>query len=130
MREYIRRCKEAYSTGGSKIEYVRHVLLEFEDPGRRELVWRGTKALIDLSRDQRRGKFIPMHSIRLLSGVTKCQSKTAGLWPWLERHADVIEREQGEGAYRIKSEFYDAMQQVFNNPSQVAYEGAAAGPSR
>lgn len=61
MREYIRRCKEAYSTGGSKIEYVRHVLLEFEDPGRRELVWRGTKALIDLSRDQRRGKFIPMH---------------------------------------------------------------------
>lgn len=58
-------------------------------------------------------KFIPIHSVRLLSGIRKGQSKTAGLWPWLERHAGVIEREEGQGGYRIKNEFYDAMKQVF-----------------
>jgi hypothetical protein len=113
MREYIRRCKEAYCAGGSELEYVQRVLSESEDPGRQDLVRRGTRVLIDLSKSQGRDKFIPIHSVRLLSGIRKGQSKTAGLWPWLERHADVIEREKGQGAYRIKREFYDAMEEVF-----------------
>ena len=113
MREYIRRCREAYYAGGSELEYVQRVLSESEDPARQDLVRRGTKVLIDLSKEQGRDKFIAIHSIRLLSGIRKGQSKTAGLWPWLERHADVIEREEGRAAYRVKNEFYDAMQQVF-----------------
>jgi hypothetical protein len=113
MREYIRRCKEAYRAGGSELEYVQRVLSESEDPARQALVRRGTKVLIDLSKSQGRDKFISIHSVRLLSGIRKGQSKTAGLWPWLERHADVIERGKGQGAYRIKREFYDAMEEVF-----------------
>ena len=113
MREYIRRCREAYSAGGAGLEYIQCVLAESEDPARQDLIRRGAKVLIKLSNEQGRDKFIPIHSIRLLSGISKGQSKTAGLWPWLERHADVIEREEGQGAYRTKSEFYDAMAEVF-----------------
>ncbi len=113
MREYIRRCREAYYAGGSELEYIQCVLLESEDPARQDLVRRGTKALLNLSYKQGRDKFIPIHSIRLHSGIRKGQSATAGLWPWLERHADVIEREKSQGSYRIKSEFFEAMEQVF-----------------
>jgi len=113
MRGYIRRCREAYSAGGSKLEYIQCVLSESEDPARQDLVRQGTKALVDLSNEQGQDKFISIHGIRLLSGIRKVHSATAGLWPWLERHADVIEKEEGQGAYRIKIEFYDAMEQVF-----------------
>ena len=113
MREYIRACREAYRAGGTELEYVQGVLSEFEDPARQDLVRRGTKVLIDLSKSRGRDKFIPIHSVRLLSGIRKGESKTAGLWPWLERHADVIEKEEGQGAYRIKREFYDVMEEVF-----------------
>lgn len=95
------------------MEYVQGVLSEFEDPARKDLVRRGTKVLIDLSKERGRDKFIPIHSVRLLSGIRKGQSKSAGLWPWLERHANVVEKEEGQGAYRIKWEFYDAMKEVF-----------------
>src|ERR687892_1891301 len=112
MREYIKRCKEAYCAGSSELEYVQRVLSESEDLARQDLVRRGSKALIDLSKAEGRDEFIPIHRVRLLSGIRKGQSKTAGLWPWLERHADVIEREKGQGAYRIKREYYDAMEEV------------------
>jgi hypothetical protein len=46
----------------------------------------------------------------LESGKAKVKLPACG---WLERHADVIEREKGQGAYRIKREFYDAMEEVF-----------------
>ena len=113
MRGYIRGCREAFSAGGSTLEYIQCVLSESEDLARQGLVRQGTKALVDLSNEQGRDKFISIHSIRLLSGIRKVQSATAGLWPWLERHADVIEKEEGHGAYRIKSEFYDAMEQIY-----------------
>ena len=113
MREYIRGCWEAYRAGGTELEYVQGVLSEFEDPARKDLVRRGTKVLIDLSKEQGRDKFIPINSVRLLSGIRKGQSKSAGLWPWFERHADVIEKQEGQGAYRIKREFYDVMEEVF-----------------
>jgi hypothetical protein len=93
MREHIRRCKDAYCAGGSELEYVRRVLSESEDPARQDLVRRGTKVLIDLSKSQGRDKFISIHSVRLLSRIRQGQSKSAGLWPWLERPAVVIERE-------------------------------------
>jgi hypothetical protein len=122
MREYIKRCREAYCAGGSELEYVQGVLSESEDPARQDLVRRGTKVLLELSKVQGRDKFISIHSVRLLSGIRKGQSKTAGLWPWLERNADVIEREEGQGAYRIKNEFYDAMVEVFRE-AQTHYSG-------
>lgn len=109
------RPQNVYLQKGSELEYVQRVLLEPEDSGRQDLVRRGTMALLDLSLKEERGTFIPIHRVRMLSGIWKAQSKTAGLWPWLEGHTGVIEKKEGQRAYRIKDRFYDAIRLALSN---------------
>ncbi|PKB57049.1 MAG: hypothetical protein BZY73_05255 [SAR202 cluster bacterium Casp-Chloro-G3] len=58
------------------------------------------------------GKFFTREEIREMAGFTpEDKYKGTGLWPWFRHQADVIEQEPGRKgkAYRIKTEFYDAM---------------------
>ena len=115
MREYVKKCRNAYASGVSELEYVRCVL---ENASGREigenLVWRGTKALVELSVERGLGQFITIEEIRLRSGIQRGQTPTAGLWPWLDGSADVVQKKPGYRAYKIRREFYQAMQQLFN----------------
>ena len=119
MLRYVERCLMAYRAGGSRLEYCRCVLSEAEQNarGKKGLVRRGTQALFELSKQHGRDRFIPIDDIRSHSGIRKNQTPTAGLWPWLDKQADVIEQEKGLRAYRINTEFYEAMEHLFTDSS-------------
>ena len=113
MLKYVKDCKMKY-VRGSEVEYVKCVLLGICDCQRDEkVVIRATKALLELSKEQGRDRFISRKDIVSRAGFERYKGPgSAGLWPWLKKNADVVEKE--EGRYRIRNEFYSAIEQVLS----------------
>ena len=125
MREYVRNCRDAYRAGGSAEEYVRCIFREALKREREEkLVMRGTWALVELSGRRGANDYIPANAIKEFAGIRGTgkggRSASGGLWPWLEREANVVEEQSVTKAYRIRREFYQAMQQLFDTPASTA----------
>jgi len=116
MPEYVKHIWSAYLSGLLELRsrYVRDVILEARRLQRDEdLVWRGTKALVELSSERGPDQWITIKEIRQRSGITPKQSATSGLWPWLGGGAEVIQKKEGTRAYCIHSDFHQAMELVF-----------------
>ncbi len=120
MAEYAKQCREAYDAGGlSKLDFVRCVLRKASENARdKDLVWKRTKALVELSIKPGGTDFILLKTLRSSSGIDT--SATSGLWPWLKGRADVIEKKEGSREYHIRDEFLEAMQQALGVETQVS----------
>ena len=122
MLGYVKHCWSAYLGGLLELRsrYVRDVVLEARRLQRDEdLVWRGTKALVELSSERGTDQWITIKEIRQRSGITPKQSATSGLWPWLRSGAEVIRKKEGTRACCIHSDFRQAMELVFR-PSAIS----------
>jgi len=112
MLEYVEACK---------VQYVKCVLLGAKDHAKDEgLSERGIKALFNLSKERGRDAFIPINDIYLRSGIEPNQSGSAGLWLWLvdKTNAGIVERLESQRAYRIRKEFYRAVERVLSEYAQ------------
>ena len=122
MLGYVKHYWSAYLGGLLELRsrYVRDVVLKARRLQRDEdLVWRGTKALVELSSKRGTDQWITIKEIRQRSGITPKQSATSGLWPWLGSGAEVIRKKEGTRAYCIHSDFRQAMELVFR-PSAIS----------
>ena len=120
MRKYVKEHWQHYLAGlfDLRLKYVRSILEGAEREADEEhLVLNGTEALVKLSLEREPGEFIPIEEIYARSGIEERQSKSAGLWPWLEREAKVVEKGRGSRVFRIRSEFWEAMVRLFAGPS-------------
>jgi hypothetical protein len=115
---------------GCKVEYVKNLLLgarahaKYKKDEGGELLERGLRALYELSKKEGRDKFIPAKRILELAGIRPNQTITAGLWNWLDEWgvkgrpkfgAGIVEKAEGhDRKYRIRKEFYQAVEQVLS----------------
>jgi hypothetical protein len=110
MLKYVEECKKS-NVRGNKIEYVKCVLRGIKDNENKEkVVRRATKALLELSKDPE--CFVSRGDILSQAGFKRYNGPSSGLWPWLEKNADVIEKAKDSRAYRVRKEFRLAMAQV------------------
>ncbi|HAS28421.1 MAG TPA: hypothetical protein DCR59_04590 [Dehalococcoidia bacterium] len=116
MLVYVKHCKEKY-TKGNEDAYIRCLLSGIKrNEGEEKVVRRATKAILDLSRQQGRDAFISITDILSRAGFERYRG--SGLWPWLKKNADVIEKYEGCRAYRIKKEFYSIIDQMYTEIGQ------------
>ena len=107
-----------------KVKYVKCVLSGArEHPGDQHLLRSGIRGLLELSRKRGRDAFVEIEDIYEVSGIKPAQSITAGLWAWLDAFgsepslvfgAGIVEKAGGRRAYRVKKEFYQAVEQAFS----------------
>lgn len=110
MLSYVAECRQTYIKG-NEVEYVECVIKGAMKHERNEkVVRRGTKALLQLSKAQGRDAFISRKQINLQAGF-KHYHRT-GLYVWLKGEADVVEKAKGQTAYRIRDEFYRAIDEA------------------
>jgi len=121
MRNYVKKLRDPYLAGISslRLEYVQSILNGAESHEREsQSVRLGTRCLVELSREAGPGAYITREELISKSGM-ESDSATAGLWVWLKNNADVVEEEpgtpRGSGAFRIRPEFYEAMQALFTH---------------
>jgi len=114
MLEYVKDCKMKY-VRGNEVEYVKCVFSGICNHQRdEEVVKRATKALLELSKEQGRDRFTSRKAILSRAGFERYKGPNSGLWPWLKKNADVIEQEEGRRRYRIRNEFYLAIEQALS----------------
>ena len=77
---------------------------------REYVVKKATKALINLTRDRRERGLdtpIPLKDIQQHAGILG----TTGIWPWIKKNgADVVRKEPGLQAFKIRDEYCIAME--------------------
>lgn len=111
-----------------KVKYVKCVLSGArERPGDQDLLRGGIRALLELSRKRGRDAFVEIEDIYEVSRINPTQSITAGLWAWLDGFgsepslvfgAGIVEKAGGRRAYRIRKEFYQAVERAFSEYAQ------------
>jgi hypothetical protein len=117
MKEYVKKCHNTFLRGllAVRLKFVQDVLFEARLHQRGDdLVWRATKALVELTSERETGEFITFEEIRKRSGIDRGQTPSTGLWPWLQHEAEVVQKMEGSRSYRISSDFVEAMQSLFN----------------
>ena len=121
MLKYVEDCLAQYRMDGSKSRLVECILQganqEAEKKGDgKYLVYNGTKALVHLSRGPGGERPITIDAIKNRGG--RDLGPTGGLWPWLSKiGADVLVKISSPMAFRIRPEFYEAMQALFLDDS-------------
>lgn len=112
-----------------KAEYIESLVSGAPGYARSEhLMVRGIRTLFELSKKRGRDEFIPEKEIRDLAGIRSNQTITAGLWNWLTEWgvkarpnfgAGIVERAEGHSRkYRIRKEFYQAVERVLSEHAQ------------
>jgi hypothetical protein len=111
-----------------KVKYLKCVLSGArEHPGDQDLLRSGIGALLELSKKRGRDAFVEIEDIYEVSKINPAQSITAGLWAWLDGFgsepslvfgAGIVEKAGGRSAYRIRKEFYRAVEQAFSEYAQ------------
>ena len=121
MKKYVKKHHDPYVAEDLKLKlaYVRSILKEAENNEREEKLIRiGTRCLVELSLEAGRDTYITREELLSKSGMARNRA-TAGLWVWLKSDADVVEEKSGTPpgirAFRIRPEFYDAMQALFTD---------------
>lgn len=110
MLKYVEECRKSY-VRGNEVEYVKCILRGIKDHEDQEkVVRRATKALLKLSKNPE--CFVSRGDILSRAGFEHYNGPSSGLWPWLEKNADVIEKAKDCRAYRVRKEFRLAMAQV------------------
>lgn len=110
MLKYVEECRKSY-VRGNEVEYVKCVLRGIKaHEDQEKVVRRATKALLELSKDPE--CFVSRGDILSRAGFERYNGPSSGLWPWLERNADVIEKAKDCRAYGVRKEFRLAMAQV------------------
>ena len=112
MAEWIEECKA---------KYVKYLLagalvhVKYTEAEGGELSERGLRALYKLNKKEKeeRDKFISAKRIKERAGIDSSQT-SAGMWNWLD--AGIVEKrvEGGERKYRIRKEFYQAVERVLS----------------
>ena len=113
MPKYSKECWKNYLADGDAERLVKCIFSEAQKAavlkGDEEyLVYKGSKALIELSQERARDVFVSRTEIRSRAEIESRQSDSAGLWPWF-KGAEVVEQKRGPTEYKIKGEFFDAM---------------------
>lgn len=113
MSDYVGKCWEDYLSHRSPVMYVRCVFDEAKKRAKgKDLISKATKALVELSRKKSPDDFISLQELQQYAGITRTTS--TGLWIWLKGPAAVVEKQPGVRAYRIRNEFYEAFQRLFD----------------
>jgi hypothetical protein len=117
MLDYVQKSRLRYPPAQFPVEFVRCVFEEARKRDRgKEQVYRGTKALVELIQQKGAHAFISVKEIQEYAGIWTSQS--AGLWPWRQKSgANVVEEQVSPKTYRIRPEFFDAMQSLFTDGS-------------
>jgi len=111
-----------------KVKYVKCMLSGAREHARdKGLLEHGIRALFKLSKKRGRDTFVEIQKIYEISGICPTQSIRAGLWAWLDEFgagprltfgAGIVEKAEGRRAYRIRKEFYQAVEQVLSEHAQ------------
>ena len=126
MLKYVEKCMETHPGLQPRLKFLRCVLKDATEEAEKRAggekpeyqVWKGTKALVDLSRACAEA-FIPLVDIKANAGTT---GPSGGLWPWLGKVGAGVLEERVRcrvKEYRISKEFYSDFLRLFD-------EGVAA----
>jgi hypothetical protein len=112
LLQYAKQKKADYLAGLLSAEgLIRAVKAKAEDTSKGvNIVVNGTRTFVKLSVEFD-GEFITKKNI--CSNSRDVSGPTAGLYPWLEGGADIVEKKPGSDAYQIQRDFREAFERVF-----------------
>ena len=120
MVKYSEECWKTYLVNGDAKSLVQCIYLKAQQEADKKadgkyVVNKGTRALVKLTIEARkRGQntSIPLNEIRREAGV----EGGSVVWPWTwEQGADVVRKEPGHKAFKIREEFFEAMKWLTDN---------------